>query len=176
MARINTRSRDPPAGSAITIPPGRIDGTIAFWEGTPSGEDGGPSDADIYTIPAIGGPVTRLTHDADSDIEPAWSPDGSRIAYWHYGTLRIMGADGSHSREVYAPNGGAWAPAWSPDGTSIAFISYVRNLPGDGAPLMQLRTIELKSERVTKLDVHSVTDWNGPQWVSDGEILINRYN
>lgn len=120
--------------------------------------------------------MTRLTHDADSDIEPAWSPDGSRIAYWHYGTLRIMGADGGHSREVYAPKGGAWAPAWSPDGTSIAFISYVRNLPGDGAPLMQLRTIDLKRERVTKLDVHSVTDWNGPQWVSDGEILINRYN
>jgi len=23
--------------------------------------------------------------------------------------------------------------------------------------------------------VHSVTDWNGPQWISDGEILINRY-
>ena len=73
--------------------------------------------------------MTRLTHDADSDIEPAWSPDGSRIAYWHYGTLRIMGADGGHSREVYAPKGGAWAPAWSPDGKSIAFISYVRNLP-----------------------------------------------
>jgi len=87
-----------------------------------------------------------------------------------------MRADGSHSREVYAREGGAWAPAWSPDGTSIAFISYVRNLPGDGAPLMQLRTIELKTGNVSKLNVRSVTDWNGPQWVSDGEILINRYN
>ena len=70
------------------------------------------------------------------------------------------------------------APTWSPDGKNIAFITYVRNLPTEKgrAPLMQLCTIELKTGNVSKLNVHSVTDWNGPQWVSDGEILINRYN
>ena len=65
-------------GLGYYYPVWSIDGTIAFWGGSPTGEDGGPSDADIYTIPATGGPVTRLTHDADSDIEPAWSPNGSR--------------------------------------------------------------------------------------------------
>ena len=164
-----------PGGLGDYYPVWSIDGTIAFWEGTPTGEDGGPSDADIYTIPATGGHVTRLTHDAVHDIEPAWSPDGSRIAYWHDGALRIMRADGTHEREVDTTAGGAWAPAWSPDGTSIAFIAYVGNLPGGGTPLMQLRTIDLKTAKVSKLNVHSVTDWNGPQWVSDGEILINRY-
>jgi WD40 repeat protein len=165
-----------PGGLGDYYPVWSIDGTIAFWGGSPTGEDGGPSDAEIYTVPATGGTVTRLTHDAVHDIEPAWSPDGSRIAYWHDGILRIMRADGTKKHEAYASESGAWAPAWSPDGTSIAFIAYVGNLPGGGAPLMQLRTIELKSDRVSKLDIHSVTDWNGPQWVSDGEILINRYN
>jgi Tol biopolymer transport system component len=88
-----------------------------------------------------------------------------------------MQADGSNKHSVYGREGGAWAPTWSPDGKSIAFITYVGNLPTGkgGAPLMQLRTIDLKSAMVIKLNVHSATDWNGPQWVSDGEILINRY-
>ena len=167
-----------PGGLGYYYPVWSINGTITFWGGSPTGEDGGPADAEIYTVPATGGTVTRLTHDAVHDIEPAWSPDGSRIAYWHDGALRIMRADGTKKREVYAGNGGAWAPAWSPDGKNIAFITYIGNLPAEkgGAPLMQLRTIELKTERVKKLNVHSVTDWNGPQWVSDSEILINRYN
>lgn len=30
-------------------------GTIVYWHGAPTGEDGGPADTDIYTIPAGGG-------------------------------------------------------------------------------------------------------------------------
>ena len=45
-----------------------------------------------------------------------------------------------------------------------------------GIQQRRVRMIELKTGRLTKLKMHAVTDWNGPQWVSDGEILINRYN
>src|SRR5437016_6093910 len=34
----------------------------------------------IWRIPRAGGVMTRLTDGAGFDIEPAWSPDGARIA------------------------------------------------------------------------------------------------
>ena len=37
----------------------------------------------ICRIPSEGGPMTRLTRDEGWDIEPAWSPDGNRIAFIH---------------------------------------------------------------------------------------------
>jgi WD40 repeat protein len=170
---------DAPGGLGDYYPAWSPDGaTIAYWEGSPTGEDGGPSDSEIYTIPASGGGATRLTNNVVSNIEPAWSPDGTQIAYWDGGALLIMQADGSNKHSVYGHEGGAWAPSWSPDGRSIAFITYIRNLPVEqgGAPVMQLRTIELRTGNVSKLPVHSLTDWNGPQWVSAREILINRYS
>jgi Tol biopolymer transport system component len=152
--------------------------TIAYWSGSATGQDGGPTDAEIDTVVVENRLVTQLTQNGISDIEPAWSPDGGRIAYWHGGALWIMRADGTNKHEVYADDGGAWAPAWSPNGRQIAFITYVGNVPSEqgGAPLMQLRTIELKTGTVSDLPMHALTDWNGPQWVSDGEILFNRYN
>ena len=150
--------------------------TIAYWEGSPTGQDGGPDDAEIYTVPLTGGSPTRLTHNMYSNIEPAWSPDGTKIAYWDGGDLFVMRADGRDQHRV-ASVGGSWAPAWSPDGKQIAFVFYTgRHAPGDGSPIMQLRTVDLSTGKVTELDVHSLTDGNGPQWVSHGEILINRYN
>jgi Tol biopolymer transport system component len=153
-------------------------GTIAMWGAPDPGVDGGPADSEIYIVPATGGAITRLTRNGQSNIEPSWSPDGTRIAYWDGGALLVMQADGSNKHSVYGHEGGAWAPTWSPDGKNIAFIKYVGNLPTErgGAPLMQLRTVELATGNVSKLHMHSLTDLNGPQWVSDGEILINRYN
>jgi Tol biopolymer transport system component len=151
---------------------------IAYWHGSPTGEEGGPPDAEIYTIPASGGTPTRLTHNDVSDIEPAWSPDGTQIAYWHGGDLWVMQADGSGAHSVYvgAERGGAWAPAWSPDGTRIAFLKFVGN-PTGFQPLMAVLVVELRTGEMTRVPgVHVGTDLNGPDWASDDTLLLNRHD
>jgi TolB protein len=63
---------------------------------------------------------------------PAWSHDGSRLAYWSAAnwdkpaTLVVVGADGGHPeelvRDVVAPSSRI---SWSPDGRRVAFSAQV---------------------------------------------------
>jgi Tol biopolymer transport system component len=164
--------------------------TIAYWHGSIDSPDGGPDDAEIYTIPAGGGRPTRLTHDDAGSIEPAWSPDGKLIVYRTAppDDLIVMQADGSDSHRVTPDWMNPWAPAWSPDGSRIAFLNYRPNsLRADseaggrwntdplGAPLLDVVVLDVATGRVTKLDVQVATDNNRPSWASDDVLLVYRY-
>jgi Tol biopolymer transport system component len=151
--------------------------TIAFWRGSDSGVDGGPPDADIYTVPANGGAPTRLTRGQGSDYEPAWSPDGSRIVFRHGHVLRVMAADGTHAHDVGSFSNGPWAPVWSPDGTRIALLEYDPSERAlDGGPLLRVLMLTLSNGRTADIGVRVETDLNGVQWVSNDVLLINRYD
>jgi Tol biopolymer transport system component len=83
-----------------------------------------PTRADIYTMNSRGGDFRRLTKGRGMEAFPAWSPNGTRIAFdWQRGAaasgLYVMNTDGT-GRRLIAP--AQWGvPAWSPDGTKIAF-------------------------------------------------------
>jgi TolB protein len=53
--------------------------------------------------------------------QPAWSPDGTRIAYTRAGSIYVADADGTNERRLTRRGSPASFPAWSPDGTRIAF-------------------------------------------------------
>jgi Tol biopolymer transport system component len=147
---------------------------IAYWHGSSSGVDGGPANAEIYTIPADGGTPTRLTHDDVSSIAPAWSPDGTQIVHWQGGDLQVMGADGSGANSLGV---GGWSPAWSPDGARVAFLECCASYrPDDGAPLLEVRVLDLESGTVENLDRWVPTDLNGPSWSPEGTLLFLQYD
>ena len=60
-----------------------------------------------------------------SDVGPAWSPDGSKIAfgvaYAQNSDIWVMNADGSNQINLTNKPGLYWGNAWSPNGSKIAF-------------------------------------------------------
>ncbi len=153
--------------------------TIAYWSGSRSGVDGGPRNSEIYTIPADGGSSTQLTDNDVSNIEPAWSPDGTQIAYWNGGELWVMASDGSDQHAVTSPSAiadeAAWAPAWSPDGTRIVALRFDVT-PLGALPLMNVVVFDLETGLATDTGLRVATDLNGVTWASNDSLLVNRYD
>lgn len=83
---------------------------------------------EIYVTDGDGPDVSRLTTDPGVDFDPAWSPDGTRIAYartpnsWTATAIHVMSPDGNDITRVSSSSGGSdFDPAWSPNGDRIVF-------------------------------------------------------
>ena len=90
------------------------------------------TDREIYTVPSAGGTPTRLTDNDVDDANPAFSPDGTKIAFDSVGSLPsggstldvfVMNADGTGLTNLTARPDSQTDPTFSPDGTKIAFVN-----------------------------------------------------
>jgi len=96
--------------------------------------------------------------------EPAWSADGTKLAYSSKqggtGGIYIVNADGSGSRRVTTDvNDGE--PTWSPDGTKLAFVHV-------STGRRRLVTTNLDGSGLTVVTPNLDRSVDDPEWSPDG--------
>jgi hypothetical protein len=157
------------------------DGRWIAFHGSPDSEDW--AHYEIFKIKADGTSLTKLTDNVLLDGHPAFSPDGTRIAYVTF--LRLEGGDvfimdaqtGAVLRRLTNSGGDENDPDWSPDGKKIVFKSKrwtgkeqiaVMDADGDAAQWPG-------GKNVVRLTDNAFSDHDGVL-TSDGNwVLFERY-
>lgn len=123
--------------------------------------------SNIYTICPDGIDLTNLTKTSASDSQPAWSPDGTKIAF-------SSSRDGNNQVYVMDEYGGNpvrltydyenSSPIWLPDGKQIAFLTT------DGEGLWWWRVVNVETHAILQFSEPTYDFFfQTPAWSPDGK-------
>jgi TolB protein len=179
---------DPPEGASDDEPGVSPDGTkIGF---TRCGESG----CQVWTARSDGSRPRRLDpadidgkHFADERSDPAYSPEGSLVAFsrgWgnvdeerdqiQFSEVYVMDARGRHTRRLTRFNksygGDTGSASWSPDGKQVA---VAHSTPMTESDVNDLYVITVPGGRARRLTPESVRSAD-PNWSPDGKAILFR--
>lgn len=101
-------------------------------------------------------------------MSPAWSPEGSQVAYVSFETnlpriyIQTIGT-GERRQITDYPNINS-SPVWSPDGSKLAMV-----LSKDGSPDIYVQ--DLRTNTLSRITDHPAIETE-PSWTTDGQSLI----
>lgn len=137
--------------------------------------DAGTFNADIHVMNADGtNPIMFDSGAIDSDYNPAWSPDGSLIAFVRAPNdgvnapdLFIANSDGTNIHRLTTNYSVSTdSPKWSPDGSKLAFLGA----PDNGPSVLNLINPDGTGLQPISGSVESISSIGG--WSPDGSKLV----
>ena len=126
----------------------------------------------IWTMPAGGGEMKRVTDVFNDARQPMWSPDGGTITFFAYRDggydLWSINADGGNQKKLTWGAFDDREPIWSHDGTRVAFSSDRGNSLGSDYNIWIFDTRNGEFRQVTK---GSSEDFM-PTWSADDNEIV----
>jgi Tol biopolymer transport system component len=127
--------------------------------------------SDIFVMGAIGDNATNITQTEADERDPAWSPDGAKIAFSGVRAggdeILTMDPDGQNEEILTGDGTDAFdvAPDWSPDGTKVVFQK--ESQVGGCCDPPEIWAVNRDGSGDTNLTSHPSND-TGPSWSPDG--------
>ena len=81
----------------------------------------------VWRARVEGGEPAQLTHGAENETGPRWSPDGRTIAFIakrgdnEFAQIYLLAVDGGEARQLTTHGSAVSDVTWAPDGSSLVF-------------------------------------------------------